>query len=88
MRSGFVSIVPLLIAVMFIFWFMIFMGYENTNLSHINQMQNIQNTEDRLLYAALKYKYKLLREQPELSESEVDDQVEEYIKTIMQKNGL
>lgn len=83
-----VSIVPLLIAVMMLFWFMMIMGNENDQLHKINKIENLQKTQERLLYSALKRKYEIQKANPEQSEAWVDEKVDLYIKQIMKINKI
>jgi len=88
LRRGSVSIVPLLIAVMMMFWFMMIMGNENDQLHKINSIKNLQNTQERLLYSALKRKYDLQQAYPEKSEVDIDKEVDLYITQIMKMNNI
>jgi len=88
MRNGSVAIVPLLLAVMMIFWFMTIMGTENDQLHKINNIENLQRTQERLLYSALKKKYELQKAYPNKSEDEIDQEVDQYISQIMKMNNI
>lgn len=88
MRKGSVAMVPLFIAIMMIFWFMMIMGNENDQLHKINKIENLQKTQERLLYAALKRKYDLQRENPNMSEEDIDKEVDLYIVQIMKMNNI
>jgi preprotein translocase subunit YajC len=86
MRKGSVAIVPLLIAVMMIFWFMMIMGNENDQLHTINKIENLQRTQDRLLYSALKRRYELERNANE--SVDINESVNTYISEIMKMNNI
>jgi len=83
-----VSIVPLLIAVMMLFWFMMIMGNENDQLHKINKIENLQKIQERLLYSALKRKYEIQKANLQESEAWVDNKVDLYIKQIMKINKI
>ena len=88
MRKGSVAIVPLFIAIIMILWFMMTMGQENDQLHKINNIENLQRTQERLLYSAIKKKYELQKANPDKSESWVDSKVNEYIQQIMKRNNI
>ncbi len=88
MRKGSVAIVPLLIAVLMFFWFMITLGTENDQLHKINNVENLQRIQERLLYAAMKKKYELQKEYPQKNEEEINEEVNSYITQIMKINNI
>lgn len=87
MRKGSVTIVPLFIAMMLLVWFMMTMGVQNDQLRVINQVQNLQHLQDRLMLAAITRKYELKKANPTWSDAQVDIQVNQYIETMIQANG-
>lgn len=88
MRRGSVAIVPLILAIFALFWFILFMGGENDNLHNINQVQNLQHLQERLLVAAIKRRFDLERENPNMSETEINNAVNTYIHNIMIVNKI
>jgi hypothetical protein len=88
MRKGSVSIVPLMIAIFMMFWFIMFLGTENDQLHKVNKVENLQRLQERLLYASLKRKYELQKASPEKTEAEIDEQVNLYIEQIMKINNI
>lgn len=88
MRRGSVAIVPLILAIFALFWFIWFMGGENDNLHQINNVENLQHLQERLIVAAVKRKYELAKANPNLSDAELNAQVELYIHTMMQSNKV
>lgn len=88
MRRGSVAIVPLFLAIALLFWFIWFLGGANDNLHKVNQIENLQHTQDRLLQAAIKKRYELEEADPTLSDAELDSAVDKYIKEIMKVNGI
>ena len=90
MRNGSAALVPLILAVMLLFWFIMFMGGANDNLAKVNGIVHHQNLEERLLKAAAA-KYIQLEEQNKeaetpLSEAEMKALVDAYIARMIDKN--
>lgn len=88
MRRGSVAIVPLFLAIALLFWFIWFLGGANDNLHKVNQLENLQHTQDRLLQAAIQKRYELEEADPSLTDDELDAQVDTYIKEIMKVNSI
>jgi hypothetical protein len=88
MRKGSVAIVPLMLGIFALFWFILFMGGENDNLHNINQIENLQHLQERLLLAAVKRRYELEKENPNMSETEITNAVDAYIHNIMIVNKI
>lgn len=88
MRRGSVAIVPLILAIFALFWFILFMGGENDNLHNINQVENLQHIQERLLVAAIKRRFDLEKENPNMSETEINNAVNTYIHNIMIVNKI
>lgn len=92
MRKGSAALVPLLIAVMTLFWFIMFIGSGDDDLHTINNVTNLQKVQEKLLVSAVKYRYKAAAESDEqnlgLSEAQLDAKVDGYIEYIMIKNGI
>jgi hypothetical protein len=87
-RRGSVAIVPLFLAITLLFWFIWFLGGANDNLHKVNQIENLQHTQDRLLQAAIQKRYELEAADPTLSDDELDNQVDTYIKEMMKVNDI
>ena len=88
MRRGSVAIVPLFLAIALLFWFIWFLGGANDNLHKVNQLENLQHTQDRLLQAAIQKRYELEEADQTLTDDELDAQVDTYIKEIMKVNSI
>lgn len=88
MRRGSVAIVPLMLAIFVLFWFILFMGGENDNLHSINKIENLQHLQERLLVSAIKRRYELAQADPSLSAVELNSAVDAYIHNIMKSNNI
>ena len=88
MRNGSVAIVPLFLGIMLLFWFMAIMGGGNDTLHSINNIENLQHLQKKLLVSAMKKRYELSIENPSWSETRLDNQVNLYINTIMVTNEI
>lgn len=88
MRNASVAIVPLLLAIFVLFWFILFMGSENENLKQINNLEHLEHLQERLLVAAVKRRYELLNADPNMSEDELEALVNEYIHSMMKLNKI
>ncbi|MBD3823603.1 MAG: hypothetical protein IE916_03745 [Epsilonproteobacteria bacterium] len=88
MRNASVAIVPLLLAIFVLFWFILFMGSENENLKQINNLEHLEHLQERLLVAAVKRRYELLNADPNMSEDELETLVNEYIHSMMKLNKI
>jgi len=53
MRNGSAALFPLLLAVMSLFWFIWFMGGAADNLHKVNEVEDLQHLQERLLSAAM-----------------------------------
>lgn len=88
MRRGSVAIVPLFLAIALLFWFIWFLGGANDNLHKVNQIENLQHLQDRLLQSAIIKRYELAEADPSMSDEELDAAVDKYIQEIMKVNGI
>lgn len=92
MRKGSAALVPLLIAIMLLFWFIAFMGSENDNLHTVNGVTNLQKIQEKLLISSVRYRYKIATEAKKegvtLTEEELDQKVDQYIQHIMIENKI
>ncbi len=88
MRRGSAAIVPLFLAIVLLFWFIWFLGNANDNLHKVNQIENLQHTQERLLQAAMQKRYEIEEANPNLSDEELDAQVDKYIKEMMKLNNI
>lgn len=88
MRRASVAFVPLMLGIFILFWFIWFMGGENDNLHRINEVENLQHLQERLLLAAVKHRYDVSRENPNFTEAELDAAVNIYIQNMMKLNGI
>lgn len=92
MRKASAALVPLLIAVMMLFWFIAFMGGSNDDLHTVNNVTNLQHLQEKLLISSVRYRYKVIAEAQEqnltLTEDEIDQKVDAYIEYIMVSNKI
>jgi len=88
MRRGSAALVPLLLAIMLLFWFIWFFGGENDNLHKVNQIENLQHTQERLIIAACRKKQELRDANASLSEVQLNEKVNQYIHNIMILNKI
>lgn len=92
MRNGSAALVPLFIAVMTLFWFIMFMGGSDDNLHTINNVSNLQKVQEKLLISSVKYRYKAKAEADEqnitLSGAQLDQKVDVYVEYIMIENKI
>jgi hypothetical protein len=91
-REGSVAIVPLFLAVMLLFWFIAFMGGANDTLHSVNNVENLQHLQKKLLVSAMRYRYHLEQEARDagvsLTDEQIDLQVNAYINEIMVLNKI
>jgi len=92
MRNGSAALVPLLFAIMLLFWFIWFLGGENDNLHQVNQLENLQHTQERLIIAACKKKQEFRRkfrdDNVSFTETDLDNNVSAHIHQIMILNKI
>jgi len=92
MRRGSAALVPLLFGIMLLFWFIWFLGGENDNLHKVNQLENLQHTQERLILAACQKKQELREkfrdENISFNETDLDNNVSDYIHQIMKLNKI
>ncbi len=86
-RNGSAAFVPLLIGVMFIFWFIWFLGQEGDNTHKINRLENLQNLQHRLLSAAINRKIELMQVD-DSNDTDVDGKINGYIRNMMHANHI
>jgi len=87
MRNGAAAIVPLMFAIVILFMFIMFMGGASDTQKTINDVEKLQHLQSKLLVPALKKFYNESRENG-LSPQAASASANNYIKTIMQKNGI
>lgn len=88
MRRGSAALVPLLLAIMLLFWFIWFMGGESDNLHQVTQLENLQHTQERLIIAACRKKQELHDANASLSDKQLNKKVNNYIHNIMKLNKI
>lgn len=88
MRRASVAIVPLLLAVMAIFWFIWTLGFEGDNLHRITEVEKLQHLQESLVVPAMKRRYELAKANPQMSEEEIEIAVDAYIDEIMVVNKI
>jgi hypothetical protein len=88
MRRGSVAIVPALLAVMLLFWFIAFLGGASDTLHTVNNVENLQHLQQKLLLSAAKHRNGLSKVHPEWSDDELTIQTDAYIDEIMVLNNI
>jgi uncharacterized membrane protein affecting hemolysin expression len=88
MRRGSAALVPLLLAIMLLFWFIWFMGGESDNLHKVNQLENLHHTQERLVIAALRKKQELRDANNSMDNTQLNAKVNQYIHNIMILNKI
>jgi len=94
MRNGSAAIFPLLLAIMAMFWFIWAMGGATDTLHRVNDIEDLQNLQERLLPAAMQ-KYIDEVEQPGHDNQSMDEkrlratkEAHDKIQEIMKKNKV
>jgi len=87
MRNASAAMVPLFLAIMLLFWFIMFMGGASDTLRGVNNVENLRHLQTKLLLPALKEKY---RQERELGKSPTAASLtaEAYVKRMMYKNNI
>ena len=95
MRRGVAAFVPILLAIFLLFWFIAFWGEESDNLHQANEIINLKNIQSKLVIAAIKRRYELIKEHPDLydendpvKKAALDKKVNEYIHELMKLNKI
>lgn len=88
MRRGSVAIVPLLLSLLLLFWFIWFMGGENDMLLQINKTQNLHHLQEELVIAAVQQRLELEQAHPEWSNAQLDEAVNHYVNGMMKINKI
>ena len=87
MRNGSAAIVPLFLAMMLLFWFIMSMGGSSDTLHTVNNVKSLQHLQTKLLVPALKKKYQEEKDNNK-SETASSASANAYVKAMMQKNGI
>ncbi len=92
MRRGSAALIPLIIAIMLLFWYIAFMGGASDSLHNVNKITNLQRLQEKLLISSVRYRYKLQEDAQKqginMTEAELDAAVNQYIKYIMIENKI
>lgn len=88
MRRGSAAIVPLFLAIMILFWFMMFLGGASDTQKVVNDVGNLSHLHDRLIYAVAKRYYDLKAQNPTWSDERLETEANEYVRLIMKKNKI
>jgi predicted PurR-regulated permease PerM len=88
MRRGSAAIVPLMLAVMFMFWLIWFLGFESDTTRVINEAEHLHQLQERLAVAALKERLRLEAAHPEWDDTQLDAEVNTYINQMMVLNNI
>jgi len=87
MRNAAAAIVPLFLAIMLLFWFIMFMGGSSDTLRGVSNVENLRHLQTKLLLPALKEKYKQERELGK-SGPAASAAANAYVKKMMYKNNI
>lgn len=88
MRKGSVAIVPIILSIMVMFWFIWFLGGESDQLHRINKLENLQHLQANLILAAIKRRDALAKADPSLTKAQLEHQVDAYIDQMMVLNKI
>ena len=90
MRNGIAAIVPIFLAITLFFFVIMFMGGTNDTLGTVSKVKHLQHIEAKLAVPALKLYDELDRGERNIvnADGNVTKDVEDYVKTIMAKNGV
>jgi len=80
--------VPLFLAIMLLFWFIMFMGGASDTLRGVNNVENLRHLQTKLLLPAAKYRDKLKKENPSWSNAKLDTQANLYVNNMMELNNI
>ena len=88
MRRGSAVVVPLMLAVMLLFWLIWFLGFENDSTRVINEVENLHHLQERLAIAALQERLRQEALHPEWDDTTLDAEVDSYIDQMMVYNHI
>ncbi|MDF1877983.1 hypothetical protein JHD47_09165 [Sulfurimonas sp. SAG-AH-194-L11] len=88
MRKGSAAIVPLFLAIMILFWFMMFLGGASDTQKVVNDVGNLSHLHDRLIYSVTKHYYSLKAANPSWSDEKLETEANKYVRIIMKKNKI
>jgi hypothetical protein len=86
MRKASVALVPILIAIVVMFWVIWYMGEESDNTKEITQIQKLQALQVNMAKYAISRKIALLQEGK--TEEEAEEIVKDEIDAMMEKNKI
>jgi len=94
MRNGSAAIVPLFLAVMLLFWFIMFMGGSSDTLHKVTNLTHLQNLQDKILQGAIDKRYDLVTSNPDIysevdgNTSALDAKIAQDVSNIMVQNNI
>ncbi|SFV66666.1 hypothetical protein MNB_SM-4-1229 [hydrothermal vent metagenome] len=88
MRRGSAAVVPLLLAVMLLFWFIAFMGNANDTLHDVNNVENLLHLQKNLLVPVMKHRYELSRADEGMSDQDLQEKSQKYVNEMMIVNKI
>jgi len=88
MRNAAAAIVPLFLAIMLLFWFIMFMGGSSDTLRAVSNVENLSHLQTKLLLPAEKFRNELKRANPSLSDDELDRRANIYVNNMMVLNKI
>jgi len=88
MRNGSMSLVPILIGIMVLFWSMMFIGGGSDTLHQVSNVKNLQHLQTKLLISAAKHRSSLAKANPTWSPEQLTTATDTYIDAIMVLNNI
>jgi len=78
--------VPLFLAIMLLFWFIMFMGGASDTLRGVNNVENLRHLQTKLLIPAVKYK--LDQKKAGVPQADLNGKANIYINNMMVLNKI
>ena len=92
MRKASAAIVPLLMAIMLLFWFIMYWGGASETLQALNSVGHLQKIQQKLVIPSVRYYCKTKAEAQQtgatLSKTELEMKTNLYVKHIMVSNNI
>ncbi len=94
MRKGSVAIVPIMLAIMLIFWAIWFVGERSEDTKVISNVEKLQELHENAAMYAMQRKIDLLQENAlkdeneRLNDDEINATINQEVSDLMRKNGI
>jgi len=88
MRNASIAIVPIILAIMTLLWFIWIVGFESDNLYRINEVERLQHLQESLVIPAMKRWNELKKANPHMTEDDLNATVNVYINEMMEINNI